>query len=99
MGDPKKIRKKFSKPRHPWQKARIEEEKVLVIGFGLKNKREVYRLNAMISPYYATSAKRKRITSCTFKATWTYWTRQRSNCSSRRQNQRRIGTTFANYCS
>jgi len=49
MGDPKKIRKKFSKPRHPWQKARIEEEKVLVIEFGLKNKREIYRTNAMIS--------------------------------------------------
>ncbi len=49
MGDPKKIRKKFSKPRHPWQKARIEEEKVLVIEFGLKNKQEIYRANTMIS--------------------------------------------------
>ncbi len=30
MGDPKKQRKKYSGPQHPWKRARIEEEKVLV---------------------------------------------------------------------
>lgn len=51
MGDPKKIKKKYSKPRHPWQKARIEEEKLLVIEYALKNKREVYRTNALIKKF------------------------------------------------
>jgi len=49
MGDPKKIKKKFAKPRHPWQKARIEEENILTREYGLKNKREIYHLNALVS--------------------------------------------------
>lgn len=51
MGDPKKIKKKFSRPRHPWQKARIDEEKLLVIEFGLKNKREIYRINTLVKKF------------------------------------------------
>ena len=30
MGDPKKLRKKYQTPAHPWNKTRIEEEKILV---------------------------------------------------------------------
>ena len=30
MGHPKSSRKKFSKPMHPWQKERIDEEKSLM---------------------------------------------------------------------
>jgi small subunit ribosomal protein S4 len=48
MGDPRKTRKTYSGPRHPWQKARIEEEKVLLREFGLKNKTEIYKHNSMI---------------------------------------------------
>ena len=33
MGDPKKLRKKYSPPRHPWQGARIASEKMLVEEF------------------------------------------------------------------
>lgn len=43
MGDPRKAKKRFENPRHPWQKARIEEEKVLIREYGLKNKREIYK--------------------------------------------------------
>ncbi len=65
MGDPKKLKKRYANPRHPWQKARIEEEKVLVLEFGLKNKREIYRFNAMVKRFvdhykvlnYQTSAQ------------------------------------------
>ncbi len=42
MGDPKKLRKKYSPPRHPWQGSRILAEKPLVKDYGLKNKREIY---------------------------------------------------------
>ena len=44
MGDPRKIRKKYETPTHPWQKDRIDEEKTLTIEFGLKNKKEIWRM-------------------------------------------------------
>ncbi|MBU1201821.1 MAG: 30S ribosomal protein S4 [Nanoarchaeota archaeon] len=42
MGDPKKIRKKYSTPSHPWQKARILQEIELKKEYGLKNKTEIW---------------------------------------------------------
>jgi small subunit ribosomal protein S4 len=48
MGDAKKVSKKYSNPRHPWNKARIEEEQVLVRDFGLKNKKEIYKSTSYI---------------------------------------------------
>ncbi len=41
MGDPKKIRKKYETPVHPWQKTRIVEEIALLKEYGLKNKKEI----------------------------------------------------------
>ncbi|NQV08766.1 30S ribosomal protein S4 [Candidatus Woesearchaeota archaeon] len=43
MGDPKKLKKKYSKPIHPWQKNRIETEKELLKKYGLKNKKEIWK--------------------------------------------------------
>ena len=43
MGDPKKQRKKYSKPGHPWQLARIEEERQLSKEYGFKNKEEIWK--------------------------------------------------------
>lgn len=43
MGDPRKIRSKYSGPGHPWRKARIEEEKKLLHEYGLKSKSEVWK--------------------------------------------------------
>lgn len=43
MGDPRRSRKKFSTPSHPWQKERIESEKALIKEYGLKNKKEVWK--------------------------------------------------------
>ena len=34
MGDPKKLRKKYEPPRHPWQASRIESEKILFKEYG-----------------------------------------------------------------
>jgi len=44
MGDPKKRRKQYNTPIHPWQKARIDEEKLLMKEYGLKNKKEIWKL-------------------------------------------------------
>ena len=43
MGDPKFPHKTYSTPRHPWQKDRIDAEKELLVKFGLKNKRELWK--------------------------------------------------------
>lgn len=44
MGDIKRARKKYQTPAHPWQKARMEEERVLMKEFALKNKRELWKM-------------------------------------------------------
>jgi len=48
MGDPRRRRKKYSKPAHPWQKERIEEEKLLSNEYGLKNKQELWRVGSLL---------------------------------------------------
>ncbi len=49
MGDPRKQRKKFVTPRHPWRKAQLEEELRLLGEYGLRNKRELRRHETMLS--------------------------------------------------
>ncbi|MDP2908279.1 MAG: 30S ribosomal protein S4 [Nanoarchaeota archaeon] len=49
MGDPKHLRRKYSTPSHPWQKGRIEEEKVLLKDYGLKNKKEIWRIDSFLN--------------------------------------------------
>ena len=51
MGDPKKQRKKFSKPDHPWRKERIEEETEIVKQYGLKRKYEVWKMSSTLRKY------------------------------------------------
>ncbi len=48
MGDPKKSRRRYSRPRHPWKKERIEAEKKIVKEYGLKNKREVWQMSSVL---------------------------------------------------
>lgn len=42
MGDPKKPRKKWESPGHPWIKSRLEKELELLGTYGLRNKRELW---------------------------------------------------------
>lgn len=51
MGDPKKIRKKYQTPRHPWQKARIEEEGEIFKEYGTKNKREIWKMRSVLRDF------------------------------------------------
>lgn len=51
MGDPKKSRKKYSKPVHPWQKERIDYEKKIIQEYGLKNKKEIWKTKANLGHY------------------------------------------------
>jgi len=51
MGDPRKTRKKFSGPQHPWRRARLEEERVLVEEYGLKNKTDLWKMTSKLSHF------------------------------------------------
>jgi len=48
MGSPKKQRKKFSKPSHPWQKERILAEQEIVKEYGLNRKYEIWKMNSIL---------------------------------------------------
>ncbi len=48
MGDPKKLKKKYEKPKHPWRKEEIERGKVLLEEYGLKNKKELWKTESLL---------------------------------------------------
>jgi small subunit ribosomal protein S4 len=51
MGDPKKIRKKYETPSHPWIKSRIELEKKLSREFGTANKKELWKMETVLKKF------------------------------------------------
>ncbi|MEM5834932.1 MAG: 30S ribosomal protein S4 [Candidatus Aenigmatarchaeota archaeon] len=44
----RRLRKKYETPRRPWDKERIEEEKVIMKEYGLKRKKELWRSEALL---------------------------------------------------
>jgi small subunit ribosomal protein S4 len=48
MGDPRKIRKKYTTPSHPWQRSNLENEARLVKEYGLIRKKEVWKVNSLL---------------------------------------------------
>lgn len=51
MGDTRKRRKTYKRPTHPWQKPRIVEERELLNEFGLKNKKEAWKMDSTLKRY------------------------------------------------
>lgn len=51
MGHPRKARKKYDTPPHPWNADRIKEENKLSQKYGLKNKKEVWKAETMVKRY------------------------------------------------
>jgi len=51
MGYPGKNHKSYQTPKRPFEKMRIEEETRLVIEYGLRNKREVWKAQAILRKY------------------------------------------------
>jgi small subunit ribosomal protein S4 len=49
MGDIKKKRKMFSRPKKLFDRARMDDENVLVKKYGLKNKREIWKAKTAVS--------------------------------------------------
>lgn len=48
MGDPRKQRKKYTPPMHPWKAERINEENKLEEEYGLKNKTELWKMSSKL---------------------------------------------------
>lgn len=48
MGDPRKTRKHFKRPLKIWDRENIEREKALKQTYGLKNKREIWRMETVL---------------------------------------------------
>jgi small subunit ribosomal protein S4 len=57
MGDPKKVKRKYSRPRKSFQKENIVKERELKNLYGLKNKKEYYIAETMIRSKRATARK------------------------------------------
>jgi len=57
LGDQKFQHKKYSTPRHPWEKDRIDSEKEIVVKYGLKNKRELWKSQAMLDSFRSQARK------------------------------------------
>jgi small subunit ribosomal protein S4 len=51
MGDPRRLKKKFKKPAHPFQKDRILEELEFLGRYGLRNKREFWKMRTMLGKW------------------------------------------------
>jgi len=51
MGDPRKLRKRYTPPKRPWDADRLKEEKGIVNSFGLRNKKEIWRAAAAVRKF------------------------------------------------
>ncbi len=49
MGDPRRPRRTFSKPRSPWRSDQLAQELYLLGSFGLRNKRELWKAYTALS--------------------------------------------------
>lgn len=51
MGHPRKARKKYTTPPHPWNAERIKSENKLMVKYGLKNKKEIWKADTLVRNY------------------------------------------------
>ncbi len=51
MGPPKRIRRKYETPIHPWIKSRIDDEKRLSRTYGTKNKKELWKMDTVLKKF------------------------------------------------
>ncbi len=51
MGHPRKARKKYDTPSHPWNADRIKMENKLMKKYGLKTKKEIWKAETMVKRY------------------------------------------------
>ena len=57
MGSPKKNRKKYTTPLHPWRVVRIEKEKALDKVYGFKNRKEIWKMDSLLKEMKSQAKK------------------------------------------
>ncbi|MFW9778753.1 MAG: 30S ribosomal protein S4 [Candidatus Heimdallarchaeota archaeon] len=57
MGDPRRLRKKYVGPRHPFSKIRFEEEIKYIGIYGLRNKKEIWKAQTTLRKYRSRGRK------------------------------------------
>lgn len=57
MGDPRRIKKKYAKPKHPWRVDVLESEREILKEYGLKNKKEIWRMEALVRGFRRQARK------------------------------------------
>jgi len=57
MGDPKKPRKKYKNPTKHWEAIRIKEEIKLIKEFGLKRKKEIWKIQGKVRKFRQQAKK------------------------------------------
>jgi small subunit ribosomal protein S4 len=62
MGDPRRLKKKFKKPAHPFQKERMLEELEFLGKYGLRNKREFWKSRTMLGNWRNIARQSRRLT-------------------------------------
>ncbi len=63
MGYPGKNHKQYQTPKRPFEKTRIEEETKMVIEYGLRNKREVWKTQSSLRRYRKAARELLALTS------------------------------------
>ncbi|MFX1345542.1 MAG: 30S ribosomal protein S4 [Promethearchaeota archaeon] len=62
MGDPRRLKKKFRKPKHPFQKERIIEELEFIGKYGLRNKREYWKSRTKLANWRNIARQSRSLT-------------------------------------
>ena len=57
MGDPRKHRKKYTTPMHPWQKERLDAEREIRTKYGTRNKKEIWKMNSKLKSFFVGAKK------------------------------------------
>jgi small subunit ribosomal protein S4 len=51
MGQPKQRKKRYEKPRRPWEMTRMKAEREIAETYGLKSKREIWKADSVVKRY------------------------------------------------
>ena len=62
MGDPRRLKKKFKKPKRPFEKERIMEELEFLGKYGLRNKREYWKAKTTLANWRKIARQTRRLT-------------------------------------
>ena len=61
MGDPRRLKKKFKKPKHPYNKERILEELEYIGKYGLRNKREFWKMRTLLANWRKIARESRKL--------------------------------------